>query len=346
MSTYTQLTEGVGKAFVFDRIRPHLRNYLLKAGIADVPYSFLGLLFWFSILPVAYLFIFKIWNVILGMEINILFQFVIALLSWAGIHLGVLLAMMLVMYFFLDLRIFNRTKKMEAMLPEFLRMVSENLKGGMPFEKALWSSIRPEFGELSNEIRLSAKKVMTGQEVGEALESFTGKYDSPMLRRSFDLVIEGMKGGGRIAEIIDRVIETIEETRELKSEMAATNLSYIIFIFVIVVIVTPGLFTLSFQFLSVLQNISGKLGTAGLEQTSVSLPINFGGSSIEPVVFQQFSIYALLVISFFASLIISTIQRGSIRGGIKYIPVMMISSYLMYRVLMFFASQVFSGLAI
>jgi archaeal flagellar protein FlaJ len=346
MSTYTQLTEGVGKAFVFDRIRPHLRNYLLKAGIADVPYAFLGLLFWFSILPVAYLFIFKIWNVILGMEVNIIFQFFIALLSWAAIHLSVLLAMMLVMYFFLDLRIFNRTKKMEAMLPEFLRMVSENLKGGMPFEKALWSSIRPEFGELSNEIRLSAKKVMTGQEVGEALESFTGKYDSPMLRRSFDLVIEGMKGGGRIAEIIDRVIETIEETRELKSEMAATNLSYIIFIFVIVVIVTPGLFTLSFQFLSVLQNISGKLGTAGLEQTSVSLPINFGDSSIEPVVFQQFSIYALLVISFFASLIISTIQRGSIRGGIKYIPIMMISSHLMYRVLMFFATQVFSGLAI
>ncbi len=343
MSAINQLTEGVGKAFVFDRIRPHLRDYLMKAGIVGVPYKLLGILFWLSVIPVSYLFIFKIWNIIIGMNLNILLQFIVALISWAIIHLAVILLLMLVIYFYLDLKIFNRTKKMEEALPELLRMVSENLKGGMPFEKALWSSIKPEFGELSNEIRLTAKKVITGQDVEDALHSFTSKYDSPTMRRSFDLIIEGMKGGGKIADIIDGVIDTIEETRELKSEMAATNLAYVIFVFVIVVIVTPGLFTLSFQFLTVLQNISAKISSAGIEEAAIKLPINFESISIEPDVFKQFSINALLVISFFASLIISTIQKGSIRGGVKYIPIMMISSHLAYRVLMLLAAKVFSG---
>jgi len=121
-------------------------------------------------------------------------------------------------------------------LPDFLRFVSENLKGGLPFERALWSAIRPEFGVLASEVRLAAKRVMTGQDVDEALQEFTSKYESPMLRRSFNLITEGMKGGGEIADLIDRIVEDIEDTKELKSEMATTNLSYVIFVSFVVLI--------------------------------------------------------------------------------------------------------------
>jgi len=339
-----QLTESVGKAFVFDRIRPHLRSYLLKAGIVDVPYMLFGWLFWLSVIPVAFVFIFYGWDFILSLETGIVIQFVLALVLWAVMQFTLISAIMLLMYFYLDLRIFNRTKKMEAVLPDFLRMVSENLKGGMPFEKALWGSIRPEFGVLANEVMLSAKKVMTGQDVEDALKAFTEKYDSPMMRRSFDLIIEGMKGGGKTVDVIDRVIETIEETKELKAEMSATNLSYVIFVAIIVVFVAPGLFTLSFQFLTVLQGISGKIGTVtGGAASGAAMPINFGNISVDPSVFQGFSINALLLISFFSALMISIIQNGSIKAGVKYIPILMIASHVMYRVMMLAAGSVFSG---
>ncbi|MAG16315.1 hypothetical protein CMO88_04595 [Candidatus Woesearchaeota archaeon] len=337
-----QLTEGIGKAFVFDRIRPHLRSYLLKAGIVDVPYSLFGLLFWLSILPVGFMFIFRGWNYILSLEQNIFIQFILALVLWAVVHLLFIFAIILLIYFYIDLKIFNRTKKMEAVLPDFLRMVSENLKGGMPFEKALWSSIKPEFGILSHEIMLSAKKVMTGQDVEEALHAFTEKYNSPMLRRAFDLIIEGMKGGGKTVDVIDRVVDTIEETKDLKAEMAATNLSYVIFVAIIVLLVAPGLFTLSFQFLTVLQGISGKIGGSGGAETNV-LPIDFGNISVDPAVFQAFSINALLVISFFSAIMISIIQNGSIKAGVKYIPMLMIASHLVYRGMMIVATNVFAG---
>lgn len=340
-----QLTKSVGKAFVFSRIRPKIRGYFLKAGIVDVPYSLFGMLFWISIVPVAYAFIFYGWSYILSLDLNIFLEFVFALILWLALHGAVIVLLLFAIYFYLDIKIFNRTKKMEEVLPDFLRMVSENLKGGMPFEKALWSSIKPEFGILANEIRLSAKKVITGQDVDEALRSFTEKYDSQILRRSFDLIIEGIKGGGKVADVMDRVIDTIEETKELKSEMAATNLSYVIFVAVIVLFVAPGLFALSFQFLTVLQNISEKISSAsgGADAGSTGMPISFGNISVEPDIFQSFSLNALLVISFFASLMISIIQTGTIKGGVKYIPMLMIGSFVMYKVLMFIATNVFAG---
>ncbi|MBI2143880.1 type II secretion system F family protein [Candidatus Woesearchaeota archaeon] len=344
MGFSSQLFEGIGKAFVFDRMRPKLKAYFAKAGIDAVPYSSIGILFWLSILPVAYIFIFKVWGIIIEKSQSLPVQFLMALLAWAIIHGAVIAAAVVLLYSFIDLRIFNRTKKMEAVLPDFLRLVSENLKGGMPFEKSLWSAIKPEFGVLSQEVRLAAKRVMTGTDVDEAITSFTKKYDSPMLKRSFDLIVEGMKGGGRVADVIDRVIDTIEQTKELKADMAATNLSYVIFVVVIVIIVAPGLFTLSFQFLTILQNIGSKLGESGGGGAASAMPISFGNVAIDPQKFKDFSKYAIMVIALFAGMIISIITKGSIKGGIRFIPFLFLGSQIVYAIGMSVGTSIFAGL--
>jgi pilus assembly protein TadC len=344
MGLAEQLFESVGKAFVFERLRPKLRSYVSRAGLIDVPYTLIGILFWLSILPVAYFFMFKLWGGIAEKIQNPLFQFVLALSVWAIMHGAVLAAIMALIYFYFDFRIFNRTTRMEAVLPDFLRVVSENLKGGMPFEKSLWGAIKPEFGVLGQEVRLAAKRVMTGTDVDEALAEFTSKYNSPMMKRSFDLIVEGMKGGGRISDVIDRVIDTIEETKELKADMAATNLAYVIFVVIIVVMVAPGLFTLSFQFLIILQGIGAQLGESGGSEASSAVPISFGTVAIEPKQFENFSKQALMVISVFSGMIVSVISKGSIKAGIKFVPILFISSQFTYAVGMKVATGIFSSL--
>ena len=64
-----ELTEGVGRAFVFDRIRPGIREYFLKAGLTEVPYRLFGLLFWLTLLPAAYIFMFYGWNFIRDLDL-------------------------------------------------------------------------------------------------------------------------------------------------------------------------------------------------------------------------------------------------------------------------------------
>ncbi len=344
MKLHGEMFEGVGKAFIFERFRPKVKKYLLKAGIAEVPYSQIGLFFWLSILPVAYFFIFGLWGKILEHNQNPFLQFLLAIVAWSAIHAAVLAGIVAVAYVYIDLKIFNRTALMEAVMPDFLRFVSENLKGGMPFEKSLWSAIKPEFGILSQEVRLAAKKVMTGADVDEAITEFTNKYDSPMMRRSFNLILEGMKGGGKVADVIDRVIETLEETKELKQEMAATNLTYVIFVSVIVIIVAPGLFTLSFQFLAILQGLGERVSTTGAVQQAASLPISFSKVTLEPDQFRSFSQYALMIISTFAGMIVSMINNGSIKGGIKFVPFLFISSQIVYFVSMQIGSTLFKGI--
>ncbi|NQV09262.1 type II secretion system F family protein [Candidatus Woesearchaeota archaeon] len=333
--------EEFGKAFIPKKMRPNIREYLMKVGMDEVPYKFFGALFYISLVLTYFVYIYLLYPW-LQQNMNSFWFIVLTFLSWVGIQLSIVFMIIMVVYQYLELKIFNRTKKMEDILPEFLRYLSENLKGGMSFDKALWSSIRPRYGTLAEEMELVAKKVMSGYDVEEALKEFTNKYDSPMVKRAFNLIIEGMKGGSEIADLIERIESNLRETKILKQEMSATNTTYVIFMTVIVLFIAPALFGLSFNLLMVLRSIAGSLtGTVGAVS---NMPINLTDIKINPDTFKTFSIAALVVISTFSSMIISIIRRGNIRQGIKYIPIYAIVSVLSYLVFKAMLGNMFSGL--
>ena len=338
--------EEFGKAFVPESVRPRLRSYLLKAGITEVNYRLFGFLFFVSLLISFVPYALYAYPYLAKKSVSILWSLLyLGLGTFIFLTVCILLVaaiIMLAIYFYLDLRIYRRTKEIEEVLPEFLQFVASNLKGGMSFDRALWTSIKPRFGVLANEIEIAAKKVMTGGDVEDALQEFTTKYDSPMLKRSFDLIVEGMKGGGQIVYVIDKVIETITETQTLKKEMSASVTSYVIFITFIVILVAPGLFALSFQLLDIVGNFAAQLGTEAGGAATTSIPIRFSATGIHKEDFQTFSLVALGVISFFSAIIISIIRRGDIKGGVKMIPVFIALSLLDYKIFLIILSKVFA----
>jgi hypothetical protein len=162
-----------------------------------------------------------------------------------------------------------------------------------------------------------------------------------VLRRSFDLIIGEVESGGQIANIVDRVIENIRKTKALTEEMSASTLTYIIFIGAIVILIAPALFGLSYYLLHVMIGFSTQLSN----MNNANMPISFSADSISPDDFRIFSILALLTISFFASLIVSLIEKGDVKGGIKYIPVFIISSLVFYFIFLAIFGYFFGGIS-
>lgn len=337
------MTEDLGKALVFPKFRPYIREYYLKAGIDEVPFFLFGSFFWVSTVITAVLYIGRIFSLTQIFSSNFFFFFIATFLSWFIVQGAIITFIVLALYAYMDVKIYNRTKSMELILPEFLRRMSENVRGGMAFEKALWSSISPDMGVLAIEIHLAAKKVITGSDVETALKELTSKYDSPTLKRSFDLLVEALKGGGSVADLIDRIVENIEETKELKAELAATNLTYTIFISFVILIITPGLFALSFQFIVILGKFSAGVGDTG---EGAQLPVNLGSLNIRADDFKNFSYLALFIIATFASGIISLITKGDIRAGVRYIPLYIAGSLIAYFVFLSLTTAIFANIFI
>ena len=315
-----------GKAFIPKRARPHLRLFFEKTGRDDVPYHTFGVVFWVAAFISLFIYLTQIYPALRGKVFAVFF--IVTFIFFAGLMLLILFILGMTGYFYLNMRIYQRTKEMESMLSDYLALVSTSLKGGYSFERALWSAIKPEFGILAKEIGLVSKRVLTGNDVSEALTEFALKYDSPILRRSIDLIIGEVESGGKIVDVIERVIMDLKKTKALKEEMAANTLTYVIFISALVMFVMPVLFALSFLLFNVITGFLGNI-SANLSSTNVSL-FRISKSGINPSDYKVFIVLAISIISVSSAIIVSIIEKGDMRAGLKYIPMFLITSLFIY----------------
>ena len=179
---------------------------------------------------------------------------------------------------------------------------------------------------------MSLSAARKGQTSIEALplvtfSTFSSKYDSELLRRSMNLLVEGMDAGGDLADVVSRVGNNIQDTKILQKEMAANIVTYVVFISAAVMFAAPILLALSQHLLATLGSVAGSIGPT--TQSAGSL-LAFSDVSLKPEEFQIFAIAMLTVTSLFSAMIISIIQKGNVQSGIRYIPVFIITSLVIF----------------
>ena len=247
---------------------------------------------------------------------------------WVVSFFIVLFVCWLAVYVWLDLKAFQRRVSIENVLPDYLQLTAANLRAGMTPDRALWHAVRPHFGVLAEEVQVVAKEVMTGENIGVALHRFSDKYDSEILRRSMNLLVEGMEAGGDLADVVSRVGNNIQDTKILQKEMAANIVTYVVFISAAVMVAAPILLALAQHLLATLGSVAGSIDTSA--STGGMGLLAFSDVSLQPHEFQRFAILMLTVTSLFSAMIVATIQKGNIMSGVRYIPIFIVTSLVIF----------------
>jgi Flp pilus assembly protein TadB len=239
-----------------------------------------------------------------------------------------------VLYLYLDFRLYKRRREIEEILPDFLQLVSSNISAGMPMDRALWYAIRPKFGILAREMETVAKATMAGED----LKDFSEKYDSALLTRSINLVIEGMDAGGEMAELLNKIANNFEEIKIMKKEMASSVTTYVIFISFSSIVAAPVLFALATELLIIIQGL-----TSNLDVSATSSFFSISSNAISISDFRIFAVLMLFISSFMSASVVSTISRGNIKDGLKYIPFYVLATVGIYLVSAWLLHGVFSS---
>lgn len=275
-----------------------------------------------------------------GEKLFALFPTILAI--WTVVLFLVRMILWAIFYFVVDLKIFKRRLALEEVLPDFLMLTSSNINAGMPIDQALWFAVRPRFGILAKEIEEVAKTTLVGDDLKDALITFTKKYDSLVLKRSINLLLVGIESGGRVAVIINKIALDIQNSRSFKKEMAASVTTYVIFISFATVAAAPFLFALSNQLLAVIIKIMGGIST---DNSGSGPGFTFDASAISLADFNIFAMATLTMTSIFSAMIISIIKKGNIKEGLNYIPSFVVTSLILYliasKILSFFLGGLF-----
>jgi len=264
----------------------------------------------------------------------LLFAFII---SFIVTYIGV----MITNYVVLSLRKDARRKAVESVLPDFLLLSSANVRAGMTIDQALWYAAKPEFGLLSEEVTVIAKRSFAGEPIDKSLDLLSARFDSIVLRRAVALIKQALASGGEIANILEKTGEDARKMQILRKDIAASLLMYVIFIAFAAAFATPFLFSVAYQLLMRLETVFAQVPEVNIQQmteqfTSIGgaprtfLNIKISALPITSEAFLIFSVAMLFMTVMFSSLIIGVIQKGSKKEGVKYLPILIVAAILVY----------------
>lgn len=264
--------------------------------------------------------------------------------NWVGslISLFVIFAL-LVAYSVAKIKLneIKKVKKMEASFPDFLQLVSSNLRAGMTIDKALLLSSRKDFAPLDQEINLLGKDLVTGKQIARALKDMAARINSEKIKKTTDLIISGIRSGGDISILLEQTATTMREREFVEKKSASNVLMYVIFIFFAIAIGAPTLFSLSAVLVQVL---TGILSNIPVMESTVAIPFTLTEISVSVTFITYFSIVFLVTTNILGALVIGLVREGEEREGLKYIAPLIILSLGIFFAIKILLLSYFTGL--
>jgi flagellar protein FlaJ len=258
---------------------------------------------------------------------------ILPLFMLGGFIVGFIITI-LAFYLHISYVIDGRKKMVENILPDFLYLVGNNLKSGMTPFYAFRSAVRPEFGPLSEEIQIAAKKSLGVGSFSDALKQVAKRIDSKVLTDTTKFFAHALKSGGRLAQLIETSAGDIKQTNQLKKELITSTRMYVIFIIFVVVIASPILLAVSVQFLFILGNIQEQSSFGGAGDAGAAVGFSGGGLGITPEFMVLTGYFLIIANSFLASIFIGVIGGGKIQEGLKLTPLILIGGLVAFNIIL------------
>lgn len=244
----------------------------------------------------------------------------------------------------------SKGKFVDGILPDALQLMAMNIKAGLTPDRALLLSARPEFGAFEQEIRKAGKEIIAGKDVGTALLGIPKKIKSRLVDRTMNLIVEGMKSGGELADLLEQTATDIQSTKLVEKEVKANVLMYVIFIFFAAGIGAPLVFGISTHLVEVLTEQMGQFQAIEIGEVPPGVT-PFGSfeaftgitqTTINPDFLIIYATLCLIVTSIFGGLIIGLIKDGKEKEGAKYIPLLLAVSLILFFVTRTIIASVFA----
>ncbi|MBU4245767.1 MAG: type II secretion system F family protein [Nanoarchaeota archaeon] len=273
----------------------------------------------------------------IGATLNFLFLYFVIRITFIYSMiptLFIILSLFSAPYLFFTTLADTKKREIESVLPDILLLTSANIKSGLTIDRAILFSARPEFGILSDHFKAAAFKIYGGNSVEDSLQNMMKKIKSDTLEHVIDLLAEGIKSGGSIAKLLEETALDIRNSETLQREIKSTVAMYVMFIIIAGVIGAPILFAVSTYMVTAIGSMWGQQAggpdTSEMTSSSGSFLTISSPAELDPQTFSNFAMAAILITTFFSGLLISIIQTGSPKQGIKYAPILMAAAMALF----------------
>lgn len=345
----------IGRVFGRERMRS-FGTFLSTGGFMISPESFAGLYVVLSFLlslvlsivlvfePTVRIYAFSLF-LFIARPLVVASSYTVSVLSVIFAFIGVYALIAILVYVAIVLSADKRKKEVEEALPDFLILAAANVRAGMTIDRALWYAAKPEFGLLSEEMQVVAKRTFGGVPFNESINHLNERFNSKMIRRTVSLIKQGLASGSKVAVILERTARDARDMQIIRKEIAASLLMYVIFVVFASAVGTPFLFSVCGRLIFLMENVFSQIPTTGSAQM-------MGGTMLitpqPPIVsgdeFIIFIVLSMIVTTITSSLMIGVIKNGNKRDGIKFMPFIFITGLIIFYIVSFLLEGFVKGM--
>lgn len=224
----------------------------------------------------------------------------------------------------------SRIDAIEASLPDALKQMADTLKTGSTYEYALREVASSQYGPLSDEMKKVLRKLEEGENFENSLASLSKSVESKLIRRVVTIVIDTVRAGAALADILDDISQDVREMNRIAAERRTKTILQVIFMVAAGVFVAPFIFGLVSVVVEFLINTSTKTGAiSGASAQAIQ-------NARDLIIFSVKGYLFILAVA--TGVIMGAMRDGKLSKSLLYIPLLLLLAYAV-----FFISQVLVG---
>ena len=135
----------------------------------------------------------------------------------------------------------KRIKSIDRNLLPTLRTILIQINSGVPLFDVFVNIAKNDYGEISKVFDKMVKKINSGKPQIEALEEIAENNSSIYFRKSIWQLINGMKAGSNLSNVIKNIIDSLSKEQIIQIENYGSQLNPLAMFYMLVVIIVPSL---------------------------------------------------------------------------------------------------------
>ncbi|MBN2127219.1 MAG: type II secretion system F family protein [Candidatus Diapherotrites archaeon] len=214
----------------------------------------------------------------------------------------------------------KRIQLIEDAFPNCLRQMADTLKSGGTYEYALREVASSNYGPIKKEFEKILRKLEEGENFENSFKTLSEDVDSKIIQRTVTIIIDSVKAGAGLSEILEQIAEDIREMNRLSRERKSRTMMQVLFMVAAGGIIAPMIF----GFVSTVVKVLIKSATGAVEKEAIII----AEQALSTI---TFSIEMYILIEVLAtSLMISLMRDGNMNKSILYIPFLLLIAFTAY----------------
>ncbi|MFA5931228.1 MAG: type II secretion system F family protein [archaeon] len=221
----------------------------------------------------------------------------------------------------------------EKNFSDSLKQMADTLKAGDTYESALREVVEADYGRLSEEMSFALRRLEDGENIETALTGFANRIDSRLVKRTVTIILDSIKSGASLAEILDEIAEDVRDFQRLKEERKSNTTMQFMFMIASAGFVAPLIFGEINAVVGAFSTISA--GSLTPEQIIATDQTN-------NFIILLIQIYLIIEVTGSGTMM-SLIREGKLNKSIIYIPLLLLAAFIMYYIASFVVKGMISG---